>query len=188
MDSPDTMDSLQNQRIPAQREGHTLFCPKCKAPLYIAYAHDIEVDYCAQCKGVWVDPVHEKDLLNMQPEVFTLDELKRLRKLYQPLLKVDKSGYVPCPICKELMTRRNWGSYSGVIVDRCEEHGTWYDAGELEKIREFIKLGGVEYEKYKVTNQALDELDQKLVREVHRLDQQTSSSYRRARFYSILGL
>jgi len=181
-------NSPQAERTVAKRDGRLLVCPKCMEVLFVAFAHDVEVDYCATCKGVWVDPVEEKDILKIKPEVFTIDELKRLRKLYRPLLKVDKSGYVPCPVCKELMWRRNWGTYSGVIVDRCEKHGTWYDSGEMEKIREFVALGGIEWEKYKIAQQGLDDLDVKLAQQVHKLDQRIDSAYRRARFYSILGI
>ena len=110
-------DSPKAERIVEKGNDGLLVCLKCTQLLFVAFAHDVEVDYCANCKGIWVDPVHEKDLLRMKPEVFSIDELKRLRKLYQPLLKVDKSGYVPCPVCKELMWRRNWGTYSGVIVN-----------------------------------------------------------------------
>ena len=85
------------------------------------------------------------------------------------------------------MQRRNWGSYSGVIVDKCGEHGTWYDDKELAKIREYIALGGIEYEKLKLTESGLSELNLKLTQEVHRLDKSTDSAYRRARLYSIIG-
>ncbi|TLD41133.1 MAG: hypothetical protein JETT_2598 [Candidatus Jettenia ecosi] len=78
----------------------------------------------------------------MLPEVFTIEELRRLRKYYQSFSRVDPVRYIPCPLCKKLMQRKNWGTHSGIIVDTCYEHGTWYDAEELEKIREFIMRGG----------------------------------------------
>ena len=40
------------------------------------------------------------------------------------------------------MQRRNFRKSSGVIVDRCREHGTWLDADELEQITGFILSGG----------------------------------------------
>ena len=36
------------------------------------------------------------------------------------------------------MQRRNFRKRSGVIVDRCSEHGTWLDADELEQIAGFL--------------------------------------------------
>ncbi len=189
--------SMQNQNkknasksieIVASREGQPFLCPKCHDPLFVGFDHDVEVDICQKCKGLWVDVIREKDLLEMKPEVFTIDELKRLRKLYQPLPRSEKSsGYVPCPVCRILMWRRNWGSYSGVIVDRCEAHGTWYDDQEVEKLREFVKLGGIEYEKYFSAATAISEVDMKLMRKAHELDMRIDSAYQRARYYSLLG-
>jgi hypothetical protein len=40
------------------------------------------------------------------------------------------------------MQRRNFRRSSGVIIDRCFDHGTWLDADELEQITGFILSGG----------------------------------------------
>ena len=52
----------------------------------------------------------------MKPEVFSVDELHKLRKYYQSYGKFETVKYVPCPICDKLMQRKNWGSHSGVVV------------------------------------------------------------------------
>jgi len=49
--------------------------------------------------------------------------------------------YVTCPVCSELMLRRNFGETSGVVVDVCSSHGVWFDRGELGKIMEFCATG-----------------------------------------------
>lgn len=179
---------MSQETAVAQRSGRILECPKCHHPLKVALQEDVEVDTCERCKGVWVDVFEEKAILQMRPEVFTVDELRRLRKSYKPLGRLEKPRYVPCPICKQLMNRRNWGSHSGVCVDKCGDHGSWFDAGELEKVREFIVLGGVEFEKLRVAEQGLSGLESKLTNELCRLDQRVDSAYRRARFWSMLGL
>lgn len=33
-------------------------------------------------------------------------------------------------------------SHSGVIIDRCKEHGVWLDGGELGHLFEWMKAGG----------------------------------------------
>jgi hypothetical protein len=43
-----------------------------------------------------------------------------------------------------MMSRRNYRRTSGVIIDRCHDHGTWLDADELERIAGFILSGGLE--------------------------------------------
>ena len=30
-------------------------CPNCSAPLVIVDRHDVEIDYCPDCRGVWLD-------------------------------------------------------------------------------------------------------------------------------------
>jgi Zn-finger nucleic acid-binding protein len=40
------------------------------------------------------------------------------------------------------MNRINFGAQSGVIVDKCKEHGVWLDGGELRQLMEWIKAGG----------------------------------------------
>jgi Zn-finger nucleic acid-binding protein len=42
-----------------------------------------------------------------------------------------------------MMNRKNFGGASGVIVDVCARHGTWFDAGELPQVLTFVKSGGL---------------------------------------------
>jgi Zn-finger nucleic acid-binding protein len=51
-------------------------------------------------------------------------------------------AYLPCPVCQGLMNRVNYGRSSGVIIDHCRNHGYWLDAGELEKIAQWVAAGG----------------------------------------------
>ncbi len=56
-----------------------------------------------------------------------------------PLLQ--PTSYRPCPCCDALMHRRNFGQSSGVIIDTCSLHGTWFDAGELPAVLRFTESG-----------------------------------------------
>ena len=42
------------------------------------------------------------------------------------------------------MNRINFARCSGVIVDICKGHGTWFDRDEHSRIVEFIRGGGLE--------------------------------------------
>ncbi len=172
----------------AERNGRQLHCPKCNIPLYVALQDGIEIDTCEKCRGIWADFADEKVLLEIKMEVFSVDELRRLRRQYAPAFSRQEIRYFPCPICQKLMHRRNWGSHSGVVVDRCENHGTWHDAGEIEKIRDFIRIGGIEYEKLKITENGLTGLESKMEQEILRLDKRVDSAYRRARLFNLMGL
>lgn len=161
----------------AVRNGKKLACPNCHNNLVTALTDGAEVDACAGCQGVWIDFVDEKSFLNIQPQTFTVDELRRLRKIYEPLGRLDPVKYRKCPVCDDLMYRRNWGGNSGVIVDRCEKHGCWFDPGEAEKVREYIMLGGVEFEKLRLHESGASELKAKLAKEVSRLDTRITHSH-----------
>ena len=41
------------------------------------------------------------------------------------------------------MNRVNFARCSGVVVDICKQHGTWFDRDELSRIVEFIHGGGL---------------------------------------------
>ena len=40
------------------------------------------------------------------------------------------------------MNRVNFERVSGILIDRCRDHGLWFDATELDAVLRFIKLGG----------------------------------------------
>jgi Zn-finger nucleic acid-binding protein len=42
------------------------------------------------------------------------------------------------------MNRINFARCSGVVVDVCRGHGTWFDREELSRIVEFIRGGGLD--------------------------------------------
>ena len=57
--------------------------------------------------------------------------------------RVGRWQYRGCPVCGNVMVRRNFARKSGVIIDECREHGTWFDADELPRILAWIQRGGL---------------------------------------------
>jgi Zn-finger nucleic acid-binding protein len=55
-----------------------------------------------------------------------------------------KVQYVRCPVCRDLMQRVNFAKCSGIILDVCKGHGSWFDRDELQHIVEFIRTGGLD--------------------------------------------
>ena len=93
---------------------------------------------CGRCGGQFVEHDAMRDLVERHDR---LDVVPRKRVAYTP---VDtRVRYVACPMCGALMNRRNFGANSGVIVDVCAKHGTWFDAGELPRVLSFIESGGL---------------------------------------------
>jgi len=48
------------------------------------------------------------------------------------------------------MNRVNFGRKSGVVVDVCKVHGTWFDAGELTQAVEWVASGGLDLAKQQI--------------------------------------
>ena len=40
-----------------------------------------------------------------------------------------------CPRCAKMLYSVNYAYSSGIIIDKCSEHGVWLDKGELENIQ-----------------------------------------------------
>jgi Zn-finger nucleic acid-binding protein len=95
---------------------------------------------CPGCAGQFVEHALLRSLLERPAQVGSAVQ-SRL-KPGNPLAQ--KVSYRPCPLCKKLMHRRNFGGLSGVIVDICTEHGLWFDAGELPSVLAFVEGGGLE--------------------------------------------
>jgi Zn-finger nucleic acid-binding protein len=60
------------------------------------------------------------------------------------------------------MARMTFGQRSGVIVDVCRAHGTWFDAGELDAVMAFVRGGGLETELAKAPKPEVDAEARKL--------------------------
>ena len=65
--------------------------------------------------------------------------------------------YRPCPSCGTLMNRTLHGKRSGVVVDRCRDHGLWLDAGELRQLLEWARAGGALLDLERRQEQAAEE-------------------------------
>ncbi|MGI6460835.1 MAG: zf-TFIIB domain-containing protein [Candidatus Hydrogenedentales bacterium] len=105
-------------------------CPACKEPMIGLEYDKVEVDYCLECAGVWLDEGELELLLGMDaPEVASMisngeglaaDEAKR-----------------PCPACDRPMAKMVFGTENRVIYDWCpQNHGLFLDRGELVAILE----------------------------------------------------
>jgi Zn-finger nucleic acid-binding protein len=73
------------------------------------------------------------------------------------------------------MNRVNFARCSGVIVDVCKGHGTWFDRDELRRIVEFIRGGGLDASRAREKRE-IEEERQRL-----RQEQLTASLHNRTR-------
>ena len=80
------------------------------------------------------------------------------------IIHLDEVRYVSCPLCHNPMNRLNFGRVSGVIVDVCKAHGTWFDGGELTRIVAFASAGGLQKTR---AREAADRASEKKERATH---------------------
>jgi len=117
-------------------------CPRCRAPLARITLGTSMLDECGACKGVWTDVETLSSIRANSLKLAEMDASTEAKPVqFSP--DIDNIRYLPCPVCKKLMNRVNFGRISGVIVDVCKGHGTWFDPGELQHIVEFMRTGGI---------------------------------------------
>lgn len=124
-----------------QADAEDLACPHCRGELAAVRVGETAVHECGSCSGLWMsnsafdalctDRERQASVLAFRVGAAAATADTRIR-------------YRPCPSCGALMHRINFRRVSGVIVDVCREHGTWFDADELRHIVEFIQRGGLD--------------------------------------------
>lgn len=93
--------------------------------------------------GLWVDvPSFEKICADREQQAAVLGAASPAPQ--SQASEIGKVRYAPCPECSHLMNRINFARCSGVIVDICKGHGSWFDRDELTHIVEFIRAGGLD--------------------------------------------
>lgn len=104
-------------------------CPICKTAMIVLELEEVEVDYCTQCAGIWLD-AGELELL--------LEDAQKAKELLESF-KTAKSDEKKrkCPICRKTMEKVlvGQGDERPELIDRCpRQHGLWFDRGELQNI------------------------------------------------------
>ena len=107
-------------------------CPVCKdAAMITLQLDEVEVDYCLDCSGIWLDAGELEMLLDDSQQAKSLmASFKIAEKCAEKLRK--------CPICLKKMEKVLVGTDEPAqLIDRCKiGHGLWFDKGELQNIIE----------------------------------------------------
>lgn len=142
-----TRQDIDLQQIHYRDLGHegSLPCPGCEATLaLIEFDTDppIRIERCDQCLGMFFNPGELVALMeaNTNPVVW-LDRngLADIARRYDNEREV---VYRQCPMCRQPMSHFNFGARSGVVLDRCTDHGVWVEGGELRRLMEWWRAGG----------------------------------------------
>jgi Zn-finger nucleic acid-binding protein len=115
----------------------------------------LEVHQCGSCRGTFVDSANLRRLeeLDAPPAAVAVAPPKQPKGSRHAAPVV----YIRCPGCAEVMNRIQFGRFSGIVVDVCREHGTFFDADEMERAREFIAGGGLDAAKKRIAEEAAAE-------------------------------
>jgi len=138
-----------SQATPSQLS--VLKCPRCKVDMSAISIGGEVMRECEHCNGLWLEvSAFDRICANREQQSAVLGgaSVAPTSKLH-PDSNSEKVRYIPCPQCGQLMNRINFACCSGVIVDVCKGHGTWFDESELREIVEFIRGGGLELARQK---------------------------------------
>jgi len=107
-----------------------MICPVCKEPLIILELHEIEIDYCPSCSGIWLDAGELELLLE--------DQVEREKIISSFHLDPDHPERpYRCPICRKKMDKVYVGDKKELLIDKCPYNdGIWFDKGELKDVLE----------------------------------------------------
>lgn len=140
-------------------------CPACPArpPLIARLVGEVMLDECGTCHGLWLDAGAVDRIVQKRSQ----QAIQPLREMGAPQGDLQHRApagpppqrrmYLGCPDCSTVMNRVNFARRSGIILDVCRAHGTWFDADELPRVVEFVLRGGVEEAQKKDLEQARDE-------------------------------
>ena len=126
-------------------------CPVCKSAMITLELNDVEIDFCCDCNGIWLDSGEIELLIaNAQQTQTLLDSFKIAKNLTEKQRK--------CPICLKKMQKISVSqSEATLIIDKCPKgHGLWFDKGELKEI---ISIGQFDNQKkiQSILNDMFDE-------------------------------
>jgi Zn-finger nucleic acid-binding protein len=105
-------------------------CPKCDAPMETLKFHEIEIDRCTACKGLWFDMLEEKHLREMEGA-------QHLDAGAQPRTsELNQKRHVLCPVCKTRMISMVDKLRPRIEFESCPTcHGVFFDAGEFRDFK-----------------------------------------------------
>ena len=110
-------------------------CPIDRSAMIVLELDEIEIDYCLECKGIWLD-AGELELLFGDAAV-----AEALMSSMQEHPK-SKEKKRKCPICSRKMDKIICGEGENLLIDECRNrHGLWLDHGELEVL---LNAGGLD--------------------------------------------
>ena len=108
--------------------------PLSREPMLVLELAGVEIDYCPESGGIWLDAgelevlFEDRDAADELISSLTKDTTSREKK-------------VRCPICRKKMEKVL--VENKVLIDSCRKgHGLWFDEGELIEVLGLEQEGG----------------------------------------------
>lgn len=106
-------------------------CPKCRTDLAPAVRHELEVNYCPQCKGMWLE---RAELGQLEDEAFDFGEHAKGTLVFESSATSDQ-----CPECDSNLRSFRYRFYD-LTMELCpNQHGYWLTDDEDTRVLEIMK-------------------------------------------------
>ncbi len=114
-----------------------MICANCGESMLALELEELEIDYCDNCGGIWLDSGELE--LALGEDRFREDQLIPVAGEAGTA-----QGTRKCPICSRRMQIVKLPE-GAIELDRCERgHGLWFDKGELLQVARSISIEGAE--------------------------------------------
>ena len=129
-------DSFKKKEVPS------LTCLDCKVEMEqinVGIAEDIIIHRCPDCDGVFISEEDLEETIRHQTGVVHKVDFGILRFILDNPRQAHgtDTAYRHCPVCTKRMNKAIYAAVSGVLIDRCLEHGVWLDSGEMQQLFEW---------------------------------------------------
>ncbi len=146
-----------------------LSCPVCATALVRAAAGARSFHECLRCGGLWIGKDDFRDICLQQQEQEAVLRFRTGGGPGTPAPVGRRRAYIPCPECGRLMNRQSFCRGSGIVLDWCRDHGSWFDRGELGRTVAFIRRGGLRQSRERERRQLEQETARLRMRQVRPL-------------------
>jgi Zn-finger nucleic acid-binding protein len=119
-----------------------LNCPRCNLPLKRVDYEGVETDMCEGCWGFFLDTGELETILDRHALRFSKDEKEQVLGL-RTASRVGPTAPAPCPKCGKVMERIHFDQEVHLVIDKCPDHGTWLDTGEIKKVQAVAERSAV---------------------------------------------
>jgi len=114
-------------------------CPDCGVDMTPVEFHEIEIDRCPKCKGIWFDILEHEDLKKEQGAE-KIDSGADHAKL-------NSEGKIrDCPKCHTRMSPTHDLEQPHIVFEKCSScSGVFFDAGEFSDLKEVTLAERLKY-------------------------------------------